>query len=281
MPPRLNPPKQAVTEILPPSGWRAPALRQLVGHGDLVYFLAKRDVTVRYKQTIVGAFWAVLQPLLLAAVFTLVLGQLTDVPSGGTPYGLFALAGMTMWLFLAGAVGRCSDSTLASSELISKVYFPRMIVPLAALAVPAVDFVAALAVLIVILVVTGHPPGPELLLVPAVFLMAIAVALGIGLWLSALVVRYRDISLAVPFLLLVLLFSTPILYPLSLVPNEYELVLSLNPLVGVMEAFRWTVLADAPGPGAAVLISVGISVLLLASGVLYFARAEQRFADVI
>jgi lipopolysaccharide transport system permease protein len=277
----VSQPAKAVTEIVPPAGWRLPDLRGLAGHSDLIYFLAKRDVTVRYKQTLVGAFWAVLQPLLLALIFTLVLGQLTDVPSGGTPYGLFALAGMTMWLFVAGAIGRCSDSTLASSEMISKVYFPRVILPLAALAVPAVDFGAALAVLLVILAATGHLPGPEVLLVPAVFLMAAGVALGIGLWLSALVVRYRDVSLAVPFLLLVFLFSTPILYPLSLVPDHYQTLLSLNPLVGVMEAFRWTVLEDAPGPGVSVLISAGVGALLLTSGMVYFARAEQRFADVI
>jgi lipopolysaccharide transport system permease protein len=270
-----------VTEIAPAAGWRLPVARDLLGHADLVYFLAKRDVTVRYKQTAVGTLWAVLQPLLLAGVFSVFLGQLTDVPSGDTPYALFALAGMTIWLFVAGAIGRCSESTLASSELISKVYFPRIVVPVAALAAPVADFVAALVVLLMILTTTGHPPGPEVLLVPAVFGLAAAIALGIGLWLSALVVRYRDVSLVVPFLILVLLFVTPILYPLSLVPDEYQTLYSLNPLVGVMETFRWTVLADAPAPGQALLLSVGASLLLLVTGLFYFARAEQRFADVI
>jgi lipopolysaccharide transport system permease protein len=269
------------TEIAPASGWRAPVARDLLGHGDLVYFLAKRDVTVRYKQTAVGALWAVLQPLLLAGIFSLFLGQLTDVPSDGTPYALFALAGMTIWLFVAGALARCSESTLASSELISKVYFPRIVVPVAALAAPVADFAAAFIVLVVILVVTGHAPGPELLLAPAVFVLAAGIALGIGLWLSALVVRYRDVSLVVPFLILVLLFVTPILYPLSLVPDEWQTLYSLNPLVGVMEAFRWTALSDAPAPGLELLLSVGTGLVLLVTGLFYFARAEQRFADVI
>jgi lipopolysaccharide transport system permease protein len=269
------------TEIAPASGWRVPVARDLLGHADLVYFLAKRDVTVRYKQTVVGALWAVLQPLLLAGIFSVFLGQLSDVPSDGTPYALFALAGMTIWLFVAGAIGRCSESTLASSELISKVYFPRIVVPVAALAAPVADFAVAFVVLVVILVVTGHAPGPEVLLAPAVFVLAAAIALGIGLWLSALVVRYRDVSLVVPFLILVLLFVTPILYPLSLVPDEWQTLYSLNPLVGVMETFRWTVLSDAPAPGLELLLSAGTGLVLLVTGLFYFARAEQRFADVI
>src|SRR3954469_8251139 len=148
----MNEPHVTVTEIVPPGGWRLPALRQILSYGDLVYFLAKRDVTVRYKQTLIGALWAVIQPLLLAGLFSAFLGQLTDVPSDGAPYALFALTGMTMWLFLAGAIGRTSESTLASSELISKVYFPRVIVPLAALATPIADFAAAFVVLLVLLV---------------------------------------------------------------------------------------------------------------------------------
>jgi lipopolysaccharide transport system permease protein len=277
----MSDPHVTVTEIVPPGGWRLPPLRQLSSYGDLVYFLAKRDVTVRYKQTLVGALWAVMQPLLLAGIFSAFLGQLTDVPSDGAPYALFALTGMTMWLFLAGAIGRSSESTLASSELISKVYFPRVVVPLAALAAPIADFAAAFVVLLVLLVASGHAPGPEVVVAPAVFALAAMIAFGIGLWLSALVVRYRDVSLAIPFLILMLLFLTPILYPLSLVPDSYQTLYSLNPLVGVMETFRWTMLADAPGPGASLPISTATGLLLLVSGLLYFARAEQRFADVI
>jgi lipopolysaccharide transport system permease protein len=263
------------------SGWRLPRLSEIRQHSDLVYFLSKRDVTVRYKQTIVGALWAVLQPLLLAAVFTIFLGQLTDVPSEGTPYALFALSGMTIWLFMAGALARCSESTLSSSELISKVYFPRIVVPLSAIAAPVVDFATAFAVLLIILVAAGEAPGAQVLLAPVVFAVAAAIAVGAGLWLSALVVRYRDVSLAIPFVIQVLLFVTPILYPLSLVPDEYHALYALNPLVGVLETFRWTVLPDASAPGALLLIPAATGVLLLLSGLIYFARAEQRFADVI
>jgi lipopolysaccharide transport system permease protein len=274
-------PSTTVTEIGPISRWPLPRLGEIWHHADLVYFLAKRDVTVRYKQTVVGALWAVIQPLLLAGIFSVFLGQLTDVPSEGAPYSLFALSGMTMWLFMAGAINRASDSTLSSSELISKVYFPRMVVPLAAVAAPVADFVAAFVVLVVVLVASGHAPGPQVFLAPVVFAVAVAIVLGIGLWLSALVVRYRDVSLAVPFLIQVMLFVTPILYPLSLVPDEYRTLYALNPLVGVLETFRWTVLPDAAAPGALLLVSAGAGFVLLASGLVYFSRAEQRFADVI
>jgi lipopolysaccharide transport system permease protein len=271
----------APTEIVPAAGWRLPRLGEISRHSDLIYFLAKRDVTVRYKQTAVGALWGVLQPLLLAGVFTIFLGQLTNVPSEGVPYALFALTGMTIWLFVAGAISRCSDSTLSSSQLISKVYFPRIVVPIAAVAAPTVDFLAAFAVLMLMLVVTGHAPEIQVLLVPVAFAVAAAIALGIGLWLSALVVRYRDVSLAVPFLIQVLLFVSPILYPLSLVPDGYRTLYALNPLVGVLETFRWTVLPDSPAPGTLLLISAAAGIVLVVSGLLYFARAELRFADVI
>ena len=272
---------EATVVIEPVSGWTLPSLRDIWGSADLVYFLAKRDVTVRYKQTVVGALWAVLQPLLLAGVFSVFLGQLTNIPSEGTPYALFALAGMTMWLFVANATSRCADSTLQSANLISRVYFPRIAVPLSAVMVPVIDFVAGLIVLVTILTVAGETPEVKLLLAPAVFVMALAITLGIGLWLSAIVVRYRDVSLVVPFLIQVTLFVTPILYPLSLIPDDYQALYSLNPLVGVLEAFRWTVLPDAPAPGTLMLVPAVTGLVLLVTGLLYFHRAERRFADVI
>lgn len=270
-----------VIVVEPPRGLALPDLRELARSLDLIYFLSKRDVAVRYKQTAVGALWAVIQPLMLAAIFAVFLGQLTDVPSEGVPYALFALAGMTIWLFVANAMARCSESTIANSELISKVYFPRIAVPVAALAAPVVDFAMAFAVLLVILVAVGETPGAQVLLVPIVFAIALAVTLGIGLWLSALVVRYRDVSLVVPFLIQVLLFLTPILYPLSLVPDAYQAVYSLNPLVGVLETFRWCVLPGASVPGSVALISAAAGVILLVTGLLYFSGAQRRFADVI
>jgi len=271
----------ATAVIEPPSGWPRPRLREVWQHADLVYFLARRDVAVRYKQTAVGALWAVLQPLLLAGIFSVFLGQLTDVPSEGTPYALFALTGMVMWLFIANAMARCSESTIASADLISKVYFPRMAIPLSAVLAPVVDFVAAFVVLVLVLMVAGETPEPQILLVPVVFVVAVGMTIGVGLWLSATVVRYRDVSLVVPFLIQVMLFVTPILYPLSLVPDSYQAFYALNPLVGVLETFRWAVLPDASAPGLLLLISAGTGAVLLVTGLFYFTRAEVRFADVI
>jgi lipopolysaccharide transport system permease protein len=270
-----------VRVVTPPSGWPLPNLRDIWHSADLIYFLAKRDITIRYRQTIAGALWAVLQPLILTAIFWVFLGRLAKVSSGHTPYALFALTGMTMWLFIASGLARCSDSTVASAALISKVYFPRIAVPLSALAAPVVDFTAAFIVLIAALLITGTGVEPQLILAPVVFLVAAAVTLGVGLWLSAIVVRFRDVSLLVPFFVMVMLWVTPILYPLSLIPAGYRTVYSLNPLVGVMETFRWTVLPGAPAPGLLLLAPAATALVLLASGLLYFTRAEQRFADVI
>ena len=267
--------------IEPVSGWSFPDLRELWHSADLVYYLAKRDVTVRYKQTAVGALWAILQPLLLAAVFSIFLGRVAKVSSGDTPYGLFALTGMTIWLFFSTAIARCADSTISSSSLISKVYFPRIAIPIAAILPPVVDFLAAFAVLVVALLVFGSPPEVKILLAPLVFAVAVAIAAGAGFWLSAIIVRYRDVSNAVTFMITVMLFVTPILYPLSLIPDSYQPLYALNPLVGVLETFRWTVLPGADAPGLLLLAPAGTAVLLIVSGLTYFQHAERRFADVI
>lgn len=271
----------SVRVIRPAAGWSMPDLREIWQSADLVYFLAKRDVTLRYRQTAVGVLWAVLQPLILTAIFTVFLGRLVKVPSGETPYALFALTGMTMWLFIAGGIAKCSDSTLSSAGLISKVYFPRIAVPLSALVPAVVDFVVAFVVLLAALLIAGESLQPQLLLAPIVFAVAVAMTLGIGLWLSAVVVRYRDVSLVMPFVIMVMLWTSPILYPLSLVPEEYQGVYAINPLVGVLETFRWTVLSDAPAPGLLLLVPAVTGIVLIVTGLLYFTRAERRFADVI
>lgn len=274
-------PAQTITVIEPPSGWSLPRFAELRNSADLVYFLAKRDVSVRYKQTAVGALWAILQPVLLAGVFSLFFGRVADVPSEGAPYGLFALTGMTIWLFLSTAIARCAESTVNSSTLISKVYFPRVAIPIAAVLPPVVDFMAAFAVLVLALFVFGEVPELKIMLAPAVFLVAVAIALGAGFWLSAIIVRYRDVSHAITFLTTVLLFVTPILYPLSVVPEAYQAIYALNPLVGVLETFRWTILPDAGPPGLLVLTSAAAGVVLIVTGLAYFHRVERRFADII
>jgi lipopolysaccharide transport system permease protein len=270
-----------VTVIRPATGWSWPDLRELVHSADLLYLLAKRDVTVRYRQTAVGVLWAVLQPLILTAIFAVFLGQLAGVSSGGAPYALFALSGMTLWLFMAAGLTKTSESTLSSATLISKVYFPRLVVPMAALVPPLVDFVVALVVLLAALLLFGEGLEPQLVLLPVVLAVAMLVILGAGLWLSAIIVRYRDVSLVVPFLILVLLWVSPVLYPLSLIPDGYQVVYAINPMVGLLETFRWVVLEDASSPGLLLLVPAATGLVLLVTGALYFNRAERRFADVI
>ena len=249
-------------------------------HHELIYFLARRDIAVRYRQTVVGAAWAIVQPVGFAAAFSLVLELWGRPPSGGIPYPVFALAGMTVWLFVSSSLSHIAGSTVASAPLISKVYFPRLVIPLAAVIPPAVDFLIAFGVLAVAMALWGVAPPVQAVLVPLIFLLAAATVLGAGLWLSALAVRYRDVQHVVPFLLQIGLFVSPVLYQLSLVPERYQALYSLNPLVGVLEAFRWALLGTE-WPGAIILIPIVAAVILLAGGLLYFARAENTFADDI
>jgi len=268
---------------LPPKRWSLPDLRAVWDRRELIYFLGRRDVAVRYKQTIVGVAWVVLQPLLLTGVFSVFVGLLGEdkISTSGVPYPVFSLASMTMWLWLAACITKSSDSTVSNVELISKVYFPRLVIPIAALMAPSVDFAVTFLFLMVVMPAFGVLPTAHLLLLPLACGVAAITALGIGIWLSALVVRYRDVRLVVPFLMQVLLFVTPVLYPVRQLSTGLQMLYSLNPLVAPMELFRWAVLPDASAPGATVTISVVVSVVLLVGGIFYFARAEASFADVI
>lgn len=271
-----------VSVIEPARGWTLPNMREVWAHRELLLALAKRDIAIRYKQTAVGAAWAVAQPLALAGVFSLFLGFLAKVPSSeGTPYPVFALAGMTMWLFFSFAVTNISESTLASDELISKVYFPRLVIPLAAVMPAVLDFGVALGVLLVVTCAYGIWPSEQILLLPVVVALGLSTAVGIGVWFSALIVRYRDVRLLVPFMLLLLMFVTPVVYPLSLVPEEFQPLYALNPMVGVLEGFRWCILQDTPFPGFLLLIPTAVSIALVLSGLAYFHKSEQSFADII
>ena len=268
--------------IVPPRGWQAPNLRELWDYRDLAFFLVKRDVSIRYRQTLIGTVWAILQPLLLAVVFSVFLGHYAKVPSGaGVPYPVFALAGMVMWLYFSQAMQFASDSTVASRELIGKVWFPRMIIPIAAVLPPAIDFLPAFAIALIVQLAYGVVPPVQILLVPVLAVLTLAVALGIGLWLSALNVRYRDIRLAVPFLILVGLFVTPIVYPFDVVPDAAQPIYAINPMVGVLETYRWMLFPDAEWPGVLLAIPLASAAVLLVTGAWYFTRAERDFADVI
>lgn len=274
-----------VTVVKPRRGWRFPDLRELREHRDLLYYLARRDVLVRYKQAVIGVFWAVLQPLVLAGVFSLFLGVVLELPAPeGIPYPLFAVTGMVMWLAFTSAIQTASESTVTSEPLISKIYFPRILIPIASVVPSIVDFGFGFIVVLGISLAYGLTPPIAILTVPVILLLAVTTALGAGIWLSALNVRYRDVHLVVPLLVLVGLFVTPVIYPLQelidLVPQSVEAVYALNPMVGVLEGFRWAMLGTA-WPGWLMVFPVISSIFLLVTGVLYFERAESTFADVI
>ena len=261
-----------------PRGWRLPDLRGVWEHRELVLFLARRDIAVRYRQTAIGAFWAIIQPVGFAAAFSIVVDLLGTPPTGGTPYPVFALAGMTVWLFISSSLSHIAASTITSSTLISKVYVPRLVIPLAAIIPPFVDFLVAFAVLALAMALYGVAPPVQVLLVPVMVALAAATVFGAGLWLSAVAVRYRDVEHLVPFAVQLGLFMSPILYQLDLIPESYQLLYSLNPLVGVLEGFRWALLGTE-WPGAVLLVPLGVAIALLVSGLMYFASAESRFAD--
>jgi homopolymeric O-antigen transport system permease protein len=280
-PPRAEA-EQPVRVVEPARGWRFPDLREVWEHRDLLYLMVRRDISVRYRQSAIGATWAMLQPLLLAVVFSLFLGHYANVPSApGIPYPVYAVSGMVMWLFISGALSGVSASTITSSTLISRVYFPRLIIPLAAVIPHLVDFAIAFVVVIGAMLVYGTAPSPLVVLLPVVTLVALTTVVGMGLWLSALHVRYRDVSQAVPFAILLGFFISPIMYPVTLIPAAVKPFYALNPTVGVLEGYRWTLFSGYDFPGAVLLIPLAASIVLLISGLLYFERMETSFADVI
>lgn len=276
-------PSAAVQErvIEPAKGWAFPDFKELWEHRDLLYFMAKRDVAVRYKQAVVGFSWAIVQPLLLAAAFSLFFGVLAKIPApADVPYPLFAATGIIAWLFIAGGLQNSATSTVQAASLISKVSFPRLVIPIAALAPSTVDFICGFFVVIGVAAAYGFMPQVQLLLAPLLVLLALISILGAGLWLSALNVRYRDVVLLVPFITQIGIFVSPVVYSIDIVPERWQPIYALNPAVGVLEIYRWMVLGS-DWPGALPLISIAVSIVLLVTGLLYFRRAEQHFADVI
>jgi len=269
------------TLIAPSRGWRSLDLRELWQYRELLYFLTWRDVAVRYKQTLLGALWAILQPLLTMVVFSLFFGKLAGMPSDGLPYPLFSFAALVPWSFFASGLTQSSNSLVGSSNLIRKVYFPRLVVPLSSVISGGVDFAIAFVVLLGMMAFYGVRPGIAILALPLFFLLAFITAFGAGLWLSALNVQFRDVRHAVPFLAQLWLFATPIAYPSSLLQGPWRVLYGLNPMVGVVEGFRWALLDSGKAPGAMVLVSALASLLLLASGAFTFRRMERTFADLV
>jgi lipopolysaccharide transport system permease protein len=271
--------------IEPPRGWHFPNLRELWAYRDLVYFLGRREIVIRYKQAAVGAFWAVLQPLLLAGMFAVFLGIVAKVDSPGLPYPLLAVTGLVIWIPFARAVEFGTLSTVLYEPLITKIYLPRITIPFTSIAAPGMDMLVGIVIALAIAAGYGYYPSVRLLAIPVIVVVALLVALGFGLWFSALNVKYRDFALGVPTLTLIGLFITPITYPLDLVEQQineqFQFLYSLNPMVGVLEAFRWALLGT-PLPNALMLAApVIVGAILLVTGSLYFERAQKTFADVI
>lgn len=266
--------------IRPSRGWIALGAEELWKHRDLAYFLVWRDLKVRYKQTAFGAGWAILQPVLLMLVFSAFLGRIEGIGTAGVPYPLFALAGLVPWVLFSQSLNGASNSLVNSQNLISKVYFPRLLLPLSAVASFIIDFLIAAAVLLIVMFLFGRVPPPTFLWVPILGLVTVVAALAVGLWLAAINVRYRDVKYAVPFLIQLWLFASPVAYSSALVPEQLRLVFGLNPMTGVIDAFRWATLGG-PWPDTTIVISTAATLAILVGGLAYFRRAERTFADTI
>jgi lipopolysaccharide transport system permease protein len=270
-----------VTLIRPQKGWIAVNLKEVWAYRELLYFLTWRDIKVRYKQTVIGFAWAVLQPILMTTIFTLFFGILAAIPSQGVPYALYIYTALVPWGFFANGVTRASGSLIYDAALIQKVYFPRLLLPLAGILSPLLDFFFAFLVLIGLIVYFHYAPGVAMLALLPFLLLAGMFTLGIGLWLAAINVEYRDVGQIVPFLVQLLFFASPVIYPSSFVPARFQVAYGLlNPMSGVIEGFRWAILGTKP-PGLLMLASAGIIVLILVSGVFYFRSREKAFADVV
>jgi lipopolysaccharide transport system permease protein len=269
------------TVIKPSRGWSALNLGELWRYRELLYFLTWRDIKVKYKQTLLGSAWAILQPLFTMVVFTIFFGKMAQIPSDGAPYPIFSYAGLLPWTYFATAVSFSSNSLVGSAHLVTKVYFPRLLVPTSATLAGLVDYVIALSVLVIMMGVYRFAPGIEIVLVPLLLMLCFFTATGVGLWLSALNVKYRDIRYVVPFLLQFWLFVTPVIYPISFLPEQYRWLMALNPMAGVIEAHRVAVLGHKAIDWFSLGISSSVLIILLVTGAFYFRRMERSFADVI
>jgi lipopolysaccharide transport system permease protein len=278
--PHLELPDNPLVTIQPGKAWSTLSFRDLWSHRELLYFLIWRDVKVRYKQTVLGVAWAVLQPLLMMVIFSLLFGRVAGMPSDGIPYPLFAYGGLLAWTFFASAVTNSGNSLVGSAHLITKVYFPRIIIPTAAVCAAAVDLILSFVVLVPLMIYYRVPITWQLAMLPLLLLLLMTLALGVGMWMSALNVKYRDVRFALPFLTLIWMFLSPVIYPLSRMTGKLKLALTLNPVTGIIEGFR-SALFGLPFNWFAILISAVISFLMLIYAVFWFRRMEREFADIV
>ena len=274
-------PAKTYTRIQPTVGWASLKLAELWEYRELVYFFTWRDIKVRYKQTVLGALWAIIQPLFTMLIFALFFGRLAKVPSDGIPYPIFSYTALVPWTFFATGLTQASSSLVQSSNMLKKIYFPRMAMPIATVISGCVDFCLAFIVLLGMMAFYGVVPTWKVVWLPFFLLLALVTCLGVSLWLSAMNVQFRDVRYTIPFLTQFWMFATPIAYPSSLLPEPWRMVYGINPMVGVVEGFRWALLGARTAPGPMILVSSTVALALLIGGAYYFRRLERTFADVV
>jgi lipopolysaccharide transport system permease protein len=267
--------------IQPSRGWISLKLRELWEYHELLYFLTWRDIKVRYKQTVLGGAWAIIQPFFTMVIFSLFFGKLAKIPSDGIPYPIFSFAALVPWTFFSNGLSQSSNSLVGSANLIKKVYFPRLVVPISSVVSGTIDFVIAFVVLLGMMLYYGILPTSNIIYLPSLLLLAFVTSLGVGLWLSAMNVQFRDVRYAVPFLVQAWMFASPIAYPSSLLSEPWRTIYGLNPMVGVVEGFRWALLGTNTAPGPIIAVSSLAAIVILISGAYYFRRMERSFADVV
>ena len=270
-----------IFRIEPSRGWAPIKAQELCHYHELLYILTWRDIKVRYKQTLLGGAWALIQPLFTMAIFSLFFGTLARIPSDGVPYPIFSYAALVPWTFFANGLNQSSNSLVGSANLIKKVYFPRLVVPISSVISGTVDFGLSFIVLIGMILFYGIVPTSNIIFLPSLFLLTFVTALGVGLWFSAMNVQFRDVRYAVPFLIQAWMFATPIAYPSSLLSEPWRMFYGLNPMVGVVEGFRWALLGTNTAPRAMIAVSSVAALVILISGAYYFRRMEKTFADVL
>lgn len=267
--------------VIEPSGSRI-QLKTLWEYRELLYFLTWKELKIRYKQTILGVLWVILQPLLTMVVFTLFFSKLAGIKSeSGIPYPLFTFAALLPWQLFANSLSFGGNSLIHNQQLITKVYFPRLLVPLSAVLTNIVDFSISMIILILLFIYYGIAPAFQIFYLPAFFMLAVLTALAVSLWLAALNVRYRDVRYTIPFLTQIWLFATPVVYPVSIIPEQWKLIYGLNPMVGVVEGFRWALLGKSESPDVTIFVSAVIAAVLFFGGLLYFRKVEKTFADIV
>jgi len=270
-----------IIRIEPTRGWVSLKLRELWEYRELLYFFVWKDIKVRYKQTVLGGAWAIIQPFFTMVVFSLFFGKLAKVPSDGIPYPIFCYAGLVPWTFFSNGLNQASNSLVGNSNLITKVYFPRMAMPIASVLSGIVDFILAFLVLVGMIYYFGMAPTANVLWLPFFLMLSFITSLGVSLWLSALYVKFRDVRHIIPFLTQIWLFATPIAYPSSLLGEPWRTLYGINPMVGVVEGFRWALLGTKTAPGPIIIVSSLVAAGLLLSGAFFFRRMEKTFADVV